>query len=110
LIPLEISDSTSGRWTVITVSGEVDVATSPELFQALERAVQDQRHVVVDLARVTFMDSTGLGVLVQTLRSVLEREGELRCVVTEPNVRKIFEVTGLDSVIPIHGSLLDATS
>ncbi|HLK45050.1 MAG TPA: STAS domain-containing protein [Acidimicrobiales bacterium] len=109
-IPLEIADSTSGSWTVVTVTGEVDVATSPELFDALDRATDDKQRLVVDLSRVTFMDSTGLGVLIQTLRAVLAKDGEMRLVVHEQNVRKIFEVTGLDGVIQIYGSLADATA
>lgn len=111
--PLEISESTSGVWTVVTVAGEVDVATSPQLSQALEAAHAAQVEapsVVVDLTTVTFIDSTGLGVLVQSFRGVADRGGELRVVLREANVRRVFEVTSLDSVIPIYASLDDATA
>ncbi len=97
---LQISRATERGWVVVSASGEVDVATSPELLAALEEAAKQASKLVIDLSGVTFMDSTGLGVVVQAKRA-FDADDALRLVVREPNVRKVFEVTGLDSVLPL---------
>jgi anti-anti-sigma factor len=58
--------------------------------------------VVVDLSDVTFLDSTRLGVLVTSLKRLREVDGSLDLVVASPRVLKVFTLTGLDVVIPIH--------
>lgn len=104
---LQISRSTEGEWAVVAVSGEVDVATSPELLAALEDSRSKHGKLVVDLAGVTFIDSTGLGIMVQAKRA-FGGEDSLRLVVAEANVRKVFEITGLDGVLKIFGSREEA--
>lgn len=102
---LQISQTSHGDWTVVAAEGEVDVASSPALSQALDEALQQGRKVVVDLRGVTFLDSTGLGVLVQALNTATEASRELRLAVTDPNVLKVFEVTALDDVFAIFPSV-----
>jgi anti-sigma B factor antagonist len=104
---LQISRSTEGEWAVITVTGEVDVATSPDLLAALEDERSKHSKLVIDLAGVTFIDSTGLGVMVQAKRT-FDQEGSLRLVVAEANVKKVFEITGLDGVLRLFGSREEA--
>jgi anti-sigma B factor antagonist len=103
--PLTISRTASGDWSVVTVAGEVDVATSPALSQALADELVEGVRLAVDLSGVTFLDSTGLGVLVHALNGVVDAGGELRLVVTDPNVLKVFEVTSLDDVFVLCPSL-----
>ena len=107
---LTITTGTQGEWTVVTAAGEVDIATSPALSQAMQESIADTTRLVVDLGRVSFLDSTGLGVLVKALNACNEDGSELRLVVTDPNVLKVFEVTALDDVFSIHQSLGDAAS
>jgi len=102
---LQISQSVHGDWTVVAAEGEVDVASSPTLSQSLAESLEQGRKVVADLRGVTFIDSTGLGVLVQALNTATESGGELRLAVTDPNVLKVFEVTALDDVFAIFPSL-----
>jgi anti-sigma B factor antagonist len=91
---------------VVTAVGEVDVSTAPELRERLHE-IPEGSTVVVDLSGVTFLDSTGLGVLVAALKRVREGEGEgdLRLVVSRPQVTKVLEVTGLASVFSIFPTL-----
>ena len=102
---LELQELDHGSWTVVQARGEVDVASSPALGHALETVGEQRRDVVVDLSGVTFIDSTGLGVLVQALNGANAAERRLRLVISDPNVRRVFEVTALDGVFSIHGSL-----
>jgi anti-sigma B factor antagonist len=91
---------------VIAVAGEIDVATAPQLREALHGVIgQGQATVVLDLLDVTFLDSTALGVLVGGLKRCRELGGELHVVVIDPRIKKIFEITGLNKVFPIHDVL-----
>jgi len=93
---------------LITVSGEVDLATSPELDVAIIAAIDSgTSSVVIDLTDVSFMDSSGLGVIVRALKRCREAENDLDLVITNERVLKVFGITGLDQVIPIHASIQD---
>ena len=94
---------------MVAVSGELDVHTAPELQAELDRLSRPAgAAVIVDLSDVAFIDSTGLGVLVSTLKHVREAGGTLDVVVVAPRVLKVFALTGLDVVIPLHATLAEA--
>ena len=91
---------------VIAVSGEIDVATAPQLRECLHRVIaQGESTIVLDLLGVTFLDSTALGVLVGALKRCREDGGDLHIVVADPRIMKIFEITGLTNVFTIADSL-----
>lgn len=96
---------------VVSASGELDAHSAPALQAQLEPlTVRQHAAVVVDLTDVGFIDSTGLGVLVTTLKHVREVDGRLDVVVTSPRVLKVLAITGLDVVIPLHATLDEALS
>ena len=100
-----------GGWSVLAVSGEVDVATAPRLRERLVDLVTEGNHrIVVDLENVDFLDSTGLGVLVGALKRVRTHDGDLALVCTQPRILKVFEITGLTKVFSIHKSVDEAVS
>jgi anti-sigma B factor antagonist len=88
---------------LVTLSGEVDLYTAPELKKELLEAIDDgARTVVLDMTKTTFIDSTTLGVLVGGVKRLRELGGELSLVCRDHNIIKIFEITGLDRVFSIH--------
>jgi anti-sigma B factor antagonist len=95
-VTVDLGSESAHSWPVVKVAGEVDIETSPALDERL-RSVLDQGYssVMVDLAGVTFLDSTGLSVLIGGLRRCQDGGGELRLLSPRPNVRKVLEVTGL---------------
>jgi anti-sigma B factor antagonist len=98
-------------FSVVDVKGEIDVYTAPKLREKLIELVSEgSHHVVVNLEGVDFLDSTGLGVLVGALKRVKAHEGSLALVCTQDKILKIFKITGLTKVFPIHGSVEEATS
>ena len=98
-----------GDVIVVTAAGELDAHAAPTLQAELAPAsVREGGELVVDLSSVGFIDSTGLGVLVSTLKHVREANGRLDVVVAAPRVLKVFTLTGLDVVIPLHSSIEDA--
>ncbi len=103
-----VTTQAAGR-SVVTVTGELDAHVAPDLQAAIDPALQQAGPaIVVDLTGVPFIDSTGLGVLVTTLKRVREAEGTLDVVASAPRVLKVFALTGLDVVIPLHATLDEA--
>jgi len=94
--------------SVLNVEGELDLAAAPSLKWALADIVQaGATQLVVDLSRVTFIDSTALGVLVGAHRS-LSAGARLAIACRHPDVLNIFELTGLDATFDIFPTLEDA--
>ena len=90
---------------VLATAGEIDVYTAPRLReQLLDLAHAGHHTVVVDLTEVSFVDSTGLGVLVSGLKRFREAGGDLRLVVTRPQILKVLDITGLSSVFAVHAT------
>src|ERR1700745_1593686 len=84
---------------VISLTGEIDLYTAPEFKQQLLEVIgEGARFVVVDLTQTPSIDSTTLGVLVGGLRRLRTNDGRLAIVCSDPNITKIFEITGLDRV------------
>jgi anti-sigma B factor antagonist len=94
------------RAGVVSVTGEIDLATAPALEQTL-RGVSDDRtgEVIVDLTGCTFLDSQGLGALVATKGRLGPSNRRLALVVPDARVLKIFEITRFHQPFEIHRSL-----
>jgi anti-sigma B factor antagonist len=87
----------------------VDVSTAPELREKLlALAEQGCTIAVVDLSEVSFVDSTALGVLVSGVKRLRSAGGDLRLVVTQPRISKVFEITGLTDVFHIYSTAEEA--
>jgi anti-sigma B factor antagonist len=104
----DITVAEQGDWTVVSVSGEVDVATAPRLREEIVRAVsQGATSILVDLEAVDFLDSMGLGVLVGALKRVKSHGGEMAIVCTNERLLRIFEITGLQQVFDVRNTVDD---
>lgn len=85
------------------IAGEIDLYTAPRLQAEFTRLLQDgPNRVVIDMSAVEFCDSTGMNVLLSALKRVKEQGGVLDVAAPRPAVRKILQVTGLDSVFTVH--------
>lgn len=92
LVDEQVDDSTH----VVSLRGEIDAHTAPKLGSRLFGLAEDgNRGVVVDLSGVTFMDSTGIGVLVNALRHLKQRRCKMVIVCPSARVLRPFQVTGL---------------
>ena len=91
---------------IIEVSGEIDVYTAPKLREAIIAAIdRGNTRLIVDIEKVAFLDSTGLGVLVGALKRVRADNGSLDIVCTSDRLLRIFDITGLDRVFQLHRSV-----
>ncbi len=88
---------------VVDVEGEIDIYTAPRLRELLiDLAGQNSYQLVINMQKVGFLDSTGLGVLVGGLKRVRVHDGTLDLVCTQERILKIFRITGLTKVFGIH--------
>ncbi|HEY7105680.1 MAG TPA: STAS domain-containing protein [Acidimicrobiia bacterium] len=101
--PLTLERSGTEQDPVISARGEIDVATSPLLRSELTSVLaHEPERVTLDLDGVTFIDSSGLGVLVGALKRLREAGGEHFTVVNaQDSVRKVFDITGLSPLFEL---------
>ncbi|CAN5285272.1 anti-sigma factor antagonist BldG [soil metagenome] len=99
----ELSEESSGDGAhIIRVRGEIHVSTAPEFAQRLSAAIDSGKTaVVLDMAGVEFIDSTGLSVLLNGLRLVNQNDGRMAIVCTNPTVLRLFQITSLDGTFDI---------
>jgi anti-sigma B factor antagonist len=91
---------------VVSVRGEVDLATAPALERTLLGVTEDRTgEVIVDLGGCRFLDSRGLGVLVAARRRLERSNRRLALVLANPTVLRIFQITGFDELFEIYPSL-----
>jgi anti-sigma B factor antagonist len=104
LLRVEVEDRQDH--TVVTASGEVDASTADQLGDALlDPLVNGRPRVLLDFGQVTFIDSTGLGVLVKVHREALARRAAFALVHPTPQTRKLLGVLGLDQLFTIYDSV-----
>jgi anti-sigma B factor antagonist len=102
-------ESVGERSHVVAPSGEIDALTAPQLGSRLLGLADDGKtDLVVDLSKVTFMDSTGIGVILNTLRSLASRGGRMVLVCPSERILRPFQVTGLVNRLQIVGSREEA--
>lgn len=90
---------------VVTVTGEVDLSRAAPLRAELVRELDGLPLAVLDLSGLTFIDSTGLGVLVGRLRAQRQAGGDLRLVITSERILRNFHITGLDQIFTIYDTV-----
>jgi anti-sigma B factor antagonist len=91
---------------IVSLKGEADLHTAPILREALNDAIErSPTTMVVDLTGVTFIDSMMLGVLLSATKRARPQGTELRIIVDDPHVRRIFELTLLDHVMKLYPSV-----
>ena len=94
---------------ILAVHGDADLHAAPELRERIRGAIDEGANtVVVDLSATTLIDSTSLGVLLGGMKRLREQDGQIRLVVPRPEVRRVFEITMLDRIFPLHDTQEEA--
>ena len=90
-----------GHALLIAVNGELDLSTCDQLKPAADEAVFGHRPLILDLADCTFIDSSGLRLVLQIANGLAEDEVPMAVVAGESSVRKMFSLTAIDQTIPV---------
>ena len=109
--PLEVRKG--DRLAVVTLRGELDAHDAPRLRELFADAIGEvadlaEPCLVLDLTAVAFLDSTALGSIVGAVRRIRETGGELSVVLPSSPARRIFEITGLDTILSVYSSRAEA--
>ena len=90
---------------IAAVTGEIDISTVAQLRERLFELADNGGTLIVDLNRVTFIDSAGLGALVGTARRAAAHGGSVHAVCARPQTRKLLWMTGVDRRIPLTATV-----
>jgi anti-sigma B factor antagonist len=106
-VDLQLSARAGRACTVVQVSGEIDMDTTPQLQDVLQEVADGggARQVVLDFADVTFMDSTGLGLLVVWLKTLQDRGGRLCLAAVQEPVRTVLVLSAVDQVVDLYDTV-----
>ncbi|MFF3736755.1 STAS domain-containing protein [Streptomyces sp. NPDC002566] len=100
---------TDGDLALARLAGDLDIATAPTLrTQALALIEQGHRHLILDLAAVTFCDSSGFNALIGIYRCVQAADGSLTLSAVPDRLDRLLHLTGLDTLMPAHPTAGDA--
>lgn len=93
----------SPKVALAEIQGEIDVYTSPKVKEGLLELIEKGKYnLVISLEDVRYIDSTGLGVLIGMLKKVREHNGTIGIVCSNPQIKKIFNITGLVKIFGIY--------
>jgi anti-anti-sigma factor len=97
---------------VVTISGRLAMGGETERLDATVKSLlqKDQKQFVLDITALDYADSSGIGMLVSCLTNVKKAGGDLKLAGANPRIRRIFAMTGVDTMMPMFATLADATA
>ena len=104
---MEISVIPKHRMVLVRVSGEIDHHSAGHIRNCLEREIRKTSaiNIAIDFSRVTFMDSSGIGMIIGRFKTVTALGGRLIVFDVSESIKRIFEMSGLGSLIIISDTL-----
>ena len=107
---MDINFRSDGSVTVCSVVGRVDATNAAQLKKAFQKALDNGALVVIDLASMEYIDSTGLGALVACLKYAAEAQGNVKLANLQPKPRMVFEITRAHKIFDIYDNLDEAVA
>lgn len=100
---MQLTESQRGAVYVLTIEGDVDAGTAPEVEERLQALIQaSARQVVLDLSAVPYVSSAFLRVVLSTARDIRHKGGDLRLAGLQPSVRAVFDLSGFSKLFAIY--------
>ncbi|HTU70898.1 MAG TPA: STAS domain-containing protein [Candidatus Baltobacteraceae bacterium] len=110
-LSIDITTENHGETVIYRLRGCLDLATSPSVRAALVEAAGGDKHdIIVDLTKLEYLDSTGLGALIGGHRRAIEKGGAIRLAVGNGAIARLLTITGLIRVFPVYATLEDAVA
>lgn len=102
---MDISQKTVGDIVVLVIVGEIDLYNAPEIKDIINKLIEERKYnVVIDLEKVSYIDSSGIGALISSLSNLKKYQGGLKIINVYASVKKVFELTKLTSFFEIYDS------
>jgi len=93
---------------IVSIEGQIDAVTGPELTEFLQAQMKDQINLVADFSKVDFISSAGLRVLLGTVKDARRQGGDLRLASVHEDVNKVLSVTGFTRIMKIFSDVEEA--
>jgi anti-anti-sigma factor len=106
-MPITLLDLHNGV-TKVVLTGRIDIAGAAQIDMPMSVVGGSRRAVVIDLSGVEFMASMGLRHLVLCAKSIQSKRGRVVLLAPRPEVEEVIKTSGIDELIPVHGSEADA--
>ncbi len=102
---MDITKKAKGDITILEIVGEIDLYNAPEIKDIITKLIEDRNYnVIIDLEKVSYIDSSGIGALISSLSNLKKYHGGLKIINVYASVRKVFELTKLTSFFEIFDS------
>lgn len=106
---MEINRRDSGEIVIFDINGEIDLYNAPEIKDKIKEEMNKSKvNIIINLDKVSYIDSSGIGVLISSLSNLKKVGGSLKLINVYASVRKVFELTKLTSFFDIYDSEADA--
>ncbi|MEJ5284922.1 MAG: STAS domain-containing protein [Brevinematia bacterium] len=106
---MEINRREAGEIVIFDITGEIDLYNAPEIKEKIKDEMNKNKvNIIINLDKVTYIDSSGIGVLISSLSNLKKVGGALKLINVYASVRKVFELTKLTSFFDIYDSEADA--
>ncbi|WP_425539114.1 STAS domain-containing protein [Microaceticoccus formicicus] len=100
---LNLNVTTKENESLISLSGDLDIYTSPEFSKGiLNEFEKNGKDIVIDASQLDYIDSTGLGAFISVYKALTESSKTIKLINVKPNVKKIFVITELDKLFKIE--------
>lgn len=106
---MEIEKRENNDIQILDVNGEIDLYNAPEIKDLINKLIEEKKYsVIINLDRVSYIDSSGIGALISSLSNLKKYQGGLKIINVSGSVRKVFELTKLTSFFEIYDNEQDA--
>jgi anti-sigma B factor antagonist len=106
---MDINKRTKDEIVILDITGEIDLYNAPEIKDIINKLIEEQKYnVIINLEKVSYIDSSGIGALISSLSNLKKYQGGLKIINVYASVRKVFELTKLTSFFEIYDSEDDA--
>lgn len=108
---MELMERTENGVLVLAVSGRLDAATTPELEEAVLKALKDGRQaLLLDFSRLEYINSSGLRVLVMAYQRLREKDGALAVCGLKDYIQEVFAISGYDKLFGLYADQAEAVA
>lgn len=102
---MDINTRSKGEVVILDIAGEIDLYNAPEIKDIINKLIEEKKYyVVINLEKVSYIDSSGIGALISSLSNLKKYQGGLKIINVFASVRKVFELTKLTSFFEIFDS------
>src|SRR5271157_3205435 len=106
---MDINTRSKREVIILDIAGEIDLYNAPEIKDTINNLIEERKYnVVINLEKVSYIDSSGIGVLISSLSNLRKYQGGLKIINVFASVKKVFELTKLTSFFEIFDSEEDA--